>query len=525
MLPEEMFVGGMGRGDLWPTVRRILRERKRWMLLIFLAVAVPAVWMAAREDPRFKSSAIILMEQSADDYPVFREWVPRNSLPILMTLLKSRSVAEEVVESLPKASFEELLTHRDQRDYGSGLVNMYRRLQGAPNVEASPKQLVVRELQQARVQFISRGAGLVEVEAWASSPQVAVDVVGAYVEVVQNRARAMNREQARAFREFMETTLGNVAGTLKQAEQALADFRKQRGFFQPDPNAQIDLLRLAQREEALAEVEISEKAAQARLAMVRAALAREPQEAAKPKPGPAEPEPFSLKVLQTRLQRLEKRYTDLLDRYTEDHPLVKAAQAEMAEVRAMLEPLQRRQMAEEAADPQRAVNRQELAQQGASLAAELKALQARRQTLQVQVGVAKAKVANVSQDELEFSRLKRAYDAQQSMFAMLTEKIQHANARASGELRSVRVIEPPVFPLGFAYARSVKIALLGVLLGVLLGLGGAVGFEFLNDAVRTEPEMEALLGVPVLGSISRMVVPKALPAAKGQLRLAGGGGS
>ncbi len=526
MLPEEMFGEGMGRADLWPMVRRVLRQRKWWILLTLLAVALPALWQAARAQPSFTSTAIILMEQSSDNYPIFREWVPQNSAPILFTLLRSRGVAEDVVDSLPKASFEELLTHRDDRDYASRVVNFYRRLRGIPLPEVSPKQLVIQELQRARVNFVSRGGGLVELQASASTPPVAVDLVGAYVEVLQNRTRAMNREQARALREFMESTQANVASTLKEAEQALADFRKQRGILQPDPNSQMDLVRLAQLEDALGEAQINEKMAQARLAFVRTALARDAQEAAKPKSGgAAQGEPFSVKVLQTRLQRLERRYVDLLERYTEHHPLVKAAQAEMNEVRARLEPLQRLQATEEAADPQRAVKRSTFAQQAANLEAELDSLQVRKQTLQARIQAAKASVSHLSNEELEFARLRRTADIQRNMFAMLQEKIQAANARGQGDLRSIRVIEPPILPVSSSSARALKVALFGIVLGGLLGFGVALALDYMEDSVRAEWELEGLLGIPVLGSISRMHVPKALPAPKGPLSLPGAGRS
>jgi uncharacterized protein involved in exopolysaccharide biosynthesis len=485
-----------------------------------VAVSLPALWKASGTEPRFTSTAIILLEHSADNYPIFREWVPQNSAPILMTLLRSRSVAEEVVETLPKASFEELLTHRDERDYASRLMNLYGRLRGRPLAEVSPKQLVIQELQRARVSFGSRGGGLVEIQASASSPQVAVDVVGAYVEVLQGRTRAMNRDQARALREFMEGTQANVSATLKEAEAALADFRKQRGILQPDPNSQMDLVRLAQSEDALAEVQINEKMVQTRLAFVRGALAREAQEPAKAKAESAE-----VRSLQGRVARLERRHEELLDRYTESHPLVRTTKADLDDARAALEAHQNRPGKREAPDPQAQPDRRTLTQQAANMEAELSSLQVRKQTLQGQIQAAKARVTHLSTDELEYARLKRAADIQRNMFTMLQEKIYAANARGQGEVRSVRVIEPPIFPLASSSAQSLKVALFGLVVAGLMGVGVALGLDYMEDSVRSEAELEALVGVPVLGAITRMSVPKALPEPKRALRLPSGGQS
>ena len=56
-------------------------------------------------------------------------------------------------------------------------------------------------------------------------------------------------------------------------------------------------------------------------------------------------------------------------------------------------------------------------------------------------------------------------------------------------------------------------------------VGVALALDYMEDSVRAESELEALMGVPVLGAISRMSIPKALPAPKGPLRLPNAGRS
>jgi uncharacterized protein involved in exopolysaccharide biosynthesis len=318
----------------------------------------------------------------------------------------------------------------------------------------------------------------------------------------------------------MENTQANVSATLKEAETALADFRKQRGILQPDPNSQMDLVRLAQSEDALAEVQINEKMVQARLAFARAALARDSQE-----PPKAKAESAEAKVLQGRLARLERRYEEMLDRYTEGHPLVKSTKADMDEVRTALEAYQKRPGRQEGADHQALPDRRTLTQQAANMEAELNSLQTRKQTLQAQIQAAKGRVTHLSNEELEYARLKRTADIQRNMFTMLQEKIYAANARGQGEVRSVRVIEPPIFPMGSSSARALKVAFFGFVVGGLMGVGVALALDYMEDSVRSEAELEALTGVPVLGAISRMSIPKALPAPKGPLRLPNAGRS
>jgi len=198
----------------------------------------------------------------------------------------------------------------------------------------------------------------------------------------------------------------------------------------------------------------------------------------------------------------------------------------MEEVRAALEPVRQQQGKEEAAEaatpPQALLNRRVLAQQAANLESEIQSLQVRKQTLQSQSQAAKARVAHLSNDELEYARLKRTADIQRNMFTMLHEKVQAADARGQGELRSIRVIEPPTFPLVSSASRPLKVALFGMVLGIVMAVGAALVLEYLDQSVRGEAELEALLPVPVLGTISRMSLPKALPAPKTALRLPAG---
>ncbi|MFN3975275.1 MAG: polysaccharide biosynthesis tyrosine autokinase [Dehalococcoidia bacterium] len=76
--------------------------------------------------------------------------------------------------------------------------------------------------------------------------------------------------------------------------------------------------------------------------------------------------------------------------------------------------------------------------------------------------------------------------------------LAQAQLLAMGTLLVAEPALPPGAPVAPAKGRLTGLA---VLLGFMVGLAGAFGLEALNNKVRTPEEVEALLGVPTLGTI------------------------
>ncbi|MGH7278269.1 MAG: hypothetical protein ACREJG_06225, partial [Candidatus Rokuibacteriota bacterium] len=100
--------------------RGVLRRRKKVVVssvVLAAAVLVPAAYYLGKEPPRFRTSAIILIETRPDRMPLFQEFSPFRSLPVQLAILKSRSLAENVIEHLPKSSLQDLVDSPYYVDY------------------------------------------------------------------------------------------------------------------------------------------------------------------------------------------------------------------------------------------------------------------------------------------------------------------------------------------------------------------------------------------------------------------------
>ena len=121
----------------WNLVQRLarglFRRRKRLMVITTLgavAVLIPAAYFASKEPPRFRSSAVILIESRPDKMPLFQEFSPFRPLPVQLAILRSRALAETVLETLPRSSFQDLIDSQYHVDYEFMLRSLYHRALG-----------------------------------------------------------------------------------------------------------------------------------------------------------------------------------------------------------------------------------------------------------------------------------------------------------------------------------------------------------------------------------------------------------
>jgi uncharacterized protein involved in exopolysaccharide biosynthesis len=240
----------------------ILRRRKRLVVLVFvgtLLVMLPVVYTLSKEPQRFRASATVLLEARPTQVPLFQELSPFRPLPVQLALLKSRGLAEGVLDSLPKTAMDDLTRSPYHVDYASMIRNAYMRMRGfEPEVE-SPRQRALTELQKARVKFESRGDGILDISAEASRPQVAVDIVNTYIEVLLSRTRSFNIDDARTSREFLEQQLADVKKNLKGSEDSLRAFTTAHGGVKVPERSKATTEQLSQAEQSLAEIETNRR--------------------------------------------------------------------------------------------------------------------------------------------------------------------------------------------------------------------------------------------------------------------------
>ncbi|HXG02274.1 MAG TPA: hypothetical protein VNO23_02515, partial [Candidatus Binatia bacterium] len=481
----------------------VLRRRKRLVVFSFLLAAVtlvPAAIYLSKEPPRFRSSATVLLEARPDRVPVFQEFSPFRPLPVQLAILNSRSLAESVLDNLPRAAVDDLIERPYYFDLAAALNDLYARLRGwAPEVP-NPRRQALLELQYGRMKFDSKGDGLVVITAEASKPQVAVDLVSTYVEALIARTRSFNIDDARTAREFLEQQLTDVKRNLQAAEESLRAFNAVHGGVRVPDRSQAVMAQLTQAETAL-----SEMAASRRMIEVRLAALREKAQSQKPAPGaqagPSAPRPVSPEIqrLRAQLAQLEGSLLDLKTRFTDEHPRVVLVKERIAEVQRDLGAAVKETTvvtpAPAAVPPEERVG---FAQQVVALETALHTVTAQEEAVRKQVESLRQSLTGLSRGELEYSRLVREVESNRNLHALITDKLTAARIREQGEMKVVKVIDPASYPIPVPSQKRVRFmaAALLVVLGAALGVPAAA--EWFNRTVETEDDVERATGLPVL---------------------------
>lgn len=484
------------------------------LLLGAAATFVPAAHYLSKQPARFRSSATILLEARDPRVPVFQEFSPFRPVPIQLEILRSRSLAESVIESLPNSAVEELLENPYEISSLQRLQNAYARLMGIEPRVDSPQRRALGALQGGRVTFVTRGDnGIVVVSAEATRPQVAVDIVNAYIEALLARTRSFNIDDARVSREFLEQQLSEVKKSLQASEEALRGFNASHGGIRIPEQNQATVERLSEAESALAEVAANRKMLEARIQAVREKLETQKRLLPPPAPSPAPPTqpvarsgpPEGIQRLRNQLAQLETTLLDMRTKYTDEHPRIVLVKDRIAEVQRQLGDVIKESTslipAPGAVPPRERIT---FAEQVVLLETSFHSMSAQEEALRKQVDSLRQNLGGLSRSELQYSRLVRDADSNRNLQTLLADRLIGARIREQGEMRNVKVIDPAGFPVGIPNDKRLRFLILALVAVVGVAVGTPALVEWIQRTVETEDDAEAATGLPVLTALPRV---------------------
>jgi capsular exopolysaccharide synthesis family protein len=477
----------------------------------FLLVAAPtAAWVVLGTDHTYEASATLFLLPDKSDPAFLKEFMSPEANSLYLVVLKSRSLAQAVSEALPRESREELTKRIVFRDYLLSFMNSIRRLRGEEVIVYSPTETLVRELQEARMAFTIGKDGTVVLTATAFNPRVAVDIANTYVEVLLSRSSTFARQQTRGTRELLENLLTQAKTGQQEAADSLRKFQVQGGVKLPE-DAKLDITRLAQLETTLADLQVNREIAQKRLAYLKGELragAALGTGAVDSMPDPA------TQILRERLGQSETKLANLTQRFTDQHPLVVSARAEVTENQERLKnALQAPKGRPTGPVAMKPIESAQLAKQMSDLEVEIIATQAREQSFQQRIGQLKKSLSSMNSREQEYSTLSRTVETQNNLVAMLAGKLTAARISEQSHIRGIQVVDLATLPRQPSSKQAMKLLLMGVFGGLGLGLGLGTLREYVSQVIETEEDVTASTGLRVLGSLPTTPVKSGVEAA------------
>lgn len=451
------------------TLVRIIRDR-RWLiigataagfvgatLVTLLVTPIYRAWVTLEANPpSFSVSADQSSEQDSSSV---------DSLDFVATqvgLLSSRSVAERAAQELRLAD-NSMIVSQD--------INASQRLRIA--AVAVSGGLKVIPPQQGR---------LIRFSYDSPSPEMAASVANGIADSFIKSALQRRYEASAYARSFLERQIGKTRADLERSERALVGYAQQQGIINTGSDgrgsggeiASLQGESLVTLNKALADATARRVAAEGTYRQAVAA-------------GPTAEVTQSTQALRQQQAMLEADYRQKRTFMKPDHP-------EMLSLRSQIEELQR-QIARETAQVSTGRNN--------SLLSEYRAAASAERALQSRVADLKGDVLNLRGRSIQYNILQREVDTNRTLYDALLRRYKEIGVSGSVGAAPVSIVDRADVP-SLPYKPNVLLNLLfGLGAGLLAGVGGAVGLEFLRDTIKTREDVRKKLSIACLGAVPR----------------------
>ena len=338
-----------------------------------------------------------------------------------------------------------------------------------------------------------RGTELLRISVEHRDPATAARAANAVVASLIDLDLASRRGRATEERQSIEQQLVVVVPELQRREDALAAFKSEHGDVSLADQTVSSLNKLAQLEAQRVDVDLQRQEAQARLTAGRSRLSDQAQIA----PVQWVPSPL-ITTLQNQLATQEIELSGLRRQFTPKHPMVINVEARIEETKRRLDAEMTRnlQVGQYGVDPTYQTLVQQVKQDEVGTAA----LDARSRALAGAIAEYDEKVRQLPAREVELARLTRRVKEAEETHQLLSEKLEQARVAEASVGSAVRVMDAARAPEKPVWHWWLGIVVGGVL-GLLLGTGGAMVKEQVEDPLRFVGDAGRMLGAPILGSI------------------------
>ena len=437
----------MNLRDYWLIVRR------RRMIIIASTVLVAALsfGFARQKVPIYQATTAVKFEQSTQLSGLLVEvlsYSSADSIETQVTIIKSYPILEEVAKRLgylkvtPTAA-----ASREAKGYWGVLDS------------------INGKLKVARVPNTS----ILEITATSTKPREAQDLANATAEAYRDYNKSLRNSRVSEARRFIENQLKDVEARSRRTEAEIWAFREANRIVAPGAESSVLMSVFTQVRGDI------EKARQQRTELESIQQRMAGLDGASPTDRVfIETSNPAMQKLQGTLSELQLERNNLSLEVTDRHPRLQALDDRIREVRTEM----RREV-------------------GAQIAM----LRNREEFLNRQIGELQQKNRELPTLELSLQRLQREAKTNDDLLALLKTKHQEALIKEAEQIEEVSIVRPATEPDSPIGGESMNTILVGAVLGLSLGLVLAFVRETLDTSIGTIEDVEAYLGVPVLGVV------------------------
>ena len=443
---------------------------KRWPIVVLClaaAVAVTIVW-TYRQPKIYEARCQIVIEPMAPqvlqgvkdvvEMGTGTYWANKEFFETQYRIIQSSGVSRLVAEKLGL---------QYDKDFNGGVT-------GKPDMDAIARALAgritVRPIKDSR---------LAEIVVSDTKPERATLLADAVAETYIEYNLDYKLEGARTATAWLQEQETDLGKKLEQDELTLFNFRKSRNLLDTsfDERQSMVTQNLENLNKRVDDARAFRISLEAKRKQVQAALEN-----------PSLKESLPLVTTSTVVQNVQYEYVktlreflELSEHYGPEHPKLKAAKAQLDEMKKAY-----------AVTVDKAVEAFENEYQSA--------VETER-SLEALMEKTKREAIDLSKIEVEYRPYSRAAQETAKVFSLISQRRKEINLTEVMRTNNVRILEHAVLPSAPVRPKPIQNLAIAIMVGLGLGIGLAFLIEALDNTLKTQADVENLLGVPVLGLI------------------------
>jgi polysaccharide biosynthesis transport protein len=193
-------------------------------------------------------------------------------------------------------------------------------------------------------------------------------------------------------------------------------------------------------------------------------------------------------------QALRQQRATLEADYQQKRTFMKPEHPEMLSLRSQIDELTR-QISEESAQMSSGRTNSLLADYRGALTAE--------RELQARVNQLKGAVLDLRGRSIQYNILQREVDTNRSLYDALLQRFKEIGVAGGIGMAPVSIVDRADTPSAPFKPNLLLNLIIGLGTGLIAGIGGAIGLEFLNDTIKTREDVRKKLGLPCLGAVPK----------------------
>ena len=438
----------------------ILAARRRMALAVLAAVVVVSLGISALLPRQYTASASVVVDVKSDPLStaVYSDEGMSGYLGTQVDIASSERVAQRVVAAL---KLDEVPVFQQRwRASTAGRGDFHAWL-----ADTLLKKLTVKPAPQSNVIDIS--------VKWPDA-KAAATLANAFAQGYIDTNIALRVELAKQYAAGFEERAKALRAELEARQKALSDFESQSGIVATDERLDVENARLNELSTQLVTIQGQRQDSQSRQRQVGAHDDDIPEVLQNP----------LIVSLKADLSKAEAKQQDLESRLGSSHPDYLSAKAEVTSIEGHLARATR-QIVASLGDTTRVNERRENDINAALEAQKQRILELKHQRDQ----------ATVLQNDVATAQ--RNLDA-------VTQRLAQSNLEGQTQQTNIALLTPATEPASYSTPNYALVLALSLVAGAFLAIATALTLELSDQRIRSDDELLAVLGVPIMGRIRAM---------------------